>query len=690
MLAALAVVALAVGGLLAYAGTALFDSDGFADRTAAALREPAVRDVVADRLGAAVIAAEPDLVALRPIVDSASRAVVGTAAFRSLVRRAARDLHRSAFTHDADDVTLRVGDAGLLLTTAVRRLRPDAARRIPIGMRATIVRIHGGVDGALLGLAERAEGARRAKWAAFVAAALLALLALGLARPPRAGILRLGLVLAATGTLVAVTAWALPQALPADLPEAQGDAVQAALRVWLDPIVNLGIGAAVAGLLIAIAAASVVRPVPVVHLIRRGWAAITAPPRSSAEHGARIAAALVVGVAMVLWPRTVLTATIVVVGLGIGLAAFAELLALVGGEPDPAPRGRRRRRRGLPRTARVLTTASLLTAGLVAAAAIASGNETEIPTTGRCNGHASLCDRHVDEVAFLGTHNAMAAADEPGWLFAAQDTGIAGQLADGVRALMIDTHYGIPTSRGVWTDLTGDTKSRAKIEQELGPSFVTAAEQARTRIGGRPNGPRETFLCHAFCEVGATRAVAALRDVHRFLVSHPEEVLILSFEDDTSAEDTEALIRASGLIGDVYRGRAQPPWPTLREMIDRDERVIVLVENHAGRQPWMHHQQVVTQETPYRFRTPAELAAPASCEPNRGGTVGSLLLVNHWIDTTPAPRITIARQVNAHRFLTDRLARCRTRRGIPTNILAVDFYRQGDAAGAVDALNGVR
>jgi len=92
----------------------------------------------------------------------------------------------------------------------------------------------------------------------------------------------------------------------------------------------------------------------------------------------------------------------------------------------------------------------------------------------------------------------------------------------------------------------------------------------------------------------------------------------------------------------------------------------------------MHPQSDVAQETPFHFPTQAALEAD-ECRPNRGGTNGSLLLVNHWVDTSPAPRPTIAREVNQAAVLETRLARCRTRnRPFPT-ILAIDFYRQGDA-----------
>lgn len=219
---------------------------------------------------------------------------------------------------------------------------------------------------------------------------------------------------------------------------------------------------------------------------------------------------------------------------------------------------------------------------------------------------------------------------------------------------------------------------------------MRTAERLRERIGGHGDAPREVFLCHAFCEVGATKAVDALAGVHRFLVTHPEEVLVLSIEDDTEAADTAAIIERSGLVEEVFRGPARHPWPTLRELIDRNERVVVLTETREGAVPWIHRQPAVVQETPYRFLSAAELAAPASCAPNRGDTEGSLLLVNHWVDTTPAPRRTIARVVNARGFLDARLSQCRRERGLLSSILAVDFYREGDVFDVVAAANRAR
>src|SRR6187401_1117320 len=58
-----------------------------------------------------------------------------------------------------------------------------------------------------------------------------------------------------------------------------------------------------------------------------------------------------------------------------------------------------------------------------------------------CNMHVELCDRPLDEVVFAGTHNSMAASSQ-GFLFARQQGGIVAQLASGVRAFLVDFHYG--------------------------------------------------------------------------------------------------------------------------------------------------------------------------------------------------------------------------------------------------------
>lgn len=668
-LAGLAAFALATGVLALYASQTLFSADGFAARVDATLQADAVRAEVARRMSDAAIAARPDLVAVRPLVRSAADGLVRTEAFRSLVRGAARDVHRSAFDTQAGTVTLTVRDAGVLLVEALRHLRPDLAERLPDDLAVRL----GAASGAALELAELAQRVRILAVIALVVGVLLALAALWLSPSRRVGATRLGMCVVVAGGVLLVTASVVP-------PLAGGSAAgRAALAVWLDPLRVWAAAVCGAGLVVTFATSSAARPVTVLPVLRRAARAAREPRWRTP----RDVAAIALGGALIAWPLAVVRIAAVSAGLVLVVAGVGELLALAGPPPERpvrASRGPWLRRAGIAGALLVL---------LAGGAALAAGEYAAPRLTGRCNGHAALCDRALNDVAFLGTHNSMAADNEPGWLFAAQDAGIGPQLDEGVHALLIDTHYGFATPRGVATDLADESESRQKVVAEVGERFVDTAERLRTRIGYEGGGTREIFLCHTFCEVGATRALEALEGVHRFLVAHPEEVLILSIQDDTTAADTAKLIRDSGLIREVYRGAAEAPWPTLRELIDRDERVLVLVENHPGAEPWLHPQFDVSQETPFHFNTAQDLGAPDSCRVNRGGTKGSLLLVNHWVDTSPAPRASIAREVNARAFLDERLNRCRKERGLLPTIVAVDFYRQGDTFGAVDRLNGL-
>ena len=63
-----------------------------------------------------------------------------------------------------------------------------------------------------------------------------------------------------------------------------------------------------------------------------------------------------------------------------------------------------------------------------------------------CNRDNSLCDLRLDQVTFPGVHHAFASPDYPGYLFAQQTGTITDQLNAGVRAVNIDTHYGVPSA----------------------------------------------------------------------------------------------------------------------------------------------------------------------------------------------------------------------------------------------------
>ena len=283
-----------------------------------------------------------------------------------------------------------------------------------------------------------------------------------------------------------------------------------------------------------------------------------------------------------------------------------------------------------------------------------------------CNGSEQLCDRAIDEVAFAATHNSMSATDQPGWRFTQQEKGIGPQLDAGIRGLLIDMYYGSETRRGVQNVPLNKVTDRA-----------------------RPVGiGRDIYLCHTVCAFGATRATDALDTVRDFLASHPREVILISIEDHIRPRDVARVFEDSGLDRYVWHGRLGPRrFPTLREMIDKDERVVVMAENRSGGVPWLRDQFDLVQETPYRFGTPAEVAAESSCRPNRGNAGNPLFLLNNWVDTSPLPRASNAAAVNSRPALLRRARTCQRVRNRLPNLIAVDFYEQGDVLGVVGELN---
>jgi hypothetical protein len=308
--------------------------------------------------------------------------------------------------------------------------------------------------------------------------------------------------------------------------------------------------------------------------------------------------------------------------------------------------------------------------------------EPEAPVA--CNGSTALCDRTLDQVVFPTSHNSMGGADVPGWMFPSQSAGIERQLADGIRGFLIDAHYGFPVGDKVKTDLEDEKAAMAKYEAALGKEGMAAVLRIRDRLAGEKLGERDVYMCHGFCELGALKLVPALRQMRDFLVANPGEVLIIVIQDESvTPQDVERCFQESGLIDFVYRGPASPPWPTLRHMVETDQRVLVMAENATAGVDWYHPAFEVLQETPYTFHDPAEF----SNKPNRGGTGGSLYLLNHWIESTPMPKPSNAAIVNAREPLLDRIRSFRRERGHYPNLVAVDFCGVGDLVSVVREIN---
>src|SRR5213075_1445014 len=102
----------------------------------------------------------------------------------------------------------------------------------------------------------------------------------------------------------------------------------------------------------------------------------------------------------------------------------------------------------------------------------------------------------------------------PGWLFPHQNHAFPGQLEDGVRALLIDVHYGVPAEEHVITDFSreGGT-SIDKIKGPLGPEATEAAVRIRNRFLGHETGKSALYFCHGFASIQSRLPSSAGRTV---------------------------------------------------------------------------------------------------------------------------------------------------------------------------------
>jgi hypothetical protein len=174
-------------------------------------------------------------------------------------------------------------------------------------------------------------------------------------------------------------------------------------------------------------------------------------------------------------------------------------------------------------------------------------------------------------------------------------------------------------------------------------------------------------------------------------------VLTIINEDYITPQDFAAAMKQSGLIDYAYSGAPGPKWPTLRRMIRSHGQVVVLAEHNAGTSyPWYHGAyNGIVQETPYTFNDPSQLTDPAnwpaSCVANRGGTTGSLFLMNHWSPPTPPEQTDVANNeaVNAQSVIVGRARECAAERGAMPTIIATDQSLIGGLFAAVDELNGI-
>jgi hypothetical protein len=663
-------------------------SDPFSRRIAATLSDPRVAGFVAARITDAIVAQRPNLVSVRSVLQPAVAGVVSSQAFRAVVRTSARTAHRSLFESAGRNLVLSLPDVSVLVRGTLENVNPQLAAKIPASIETQLASPEAERRFTLFINTWTLIG--RVLWVAW------ALLFFGLAAvvasvwvaPERqTALVRAGGALFGVGLLLiaVLPAGRIVAAAVTPDPELRG-VLHGLWAAFFGVLKLVAVIAGTVGVVLAAAGSTMLEAMDPFNRARAFFGWLTAPLRPRARVG-RAILFLAAGAYAAINPAGAATGVIAVVGLFLIYLGLREVFRLVIATA-PGAEGRTVRTEARAWRAVAVVAAMLVvvlggTALFVLRAPAAPPEVSGVVT--ECNGSALLCNRRLNQIVFAGSHNAMSNAEVPGWLFPHQNRAIPGQLEDGIRALLIDVHYGLPAGEYVLTDFDREGSSKDKIQGALGPEATAAALRIRERFLGQVSGSSGIYFCHGFCELGAYPVGPTFDGIREFMLSNPGEVVVMVIEDYIPPQDIAKLFQDAGLMDLIYMGSLTRPVPTLRDLIDAGQRLVVFIETGKPGVPWLRPAWESMQETPYTFHKPADF----SCRPNRGSATAPFFQINHWIETTPAPRPSNAEIVNAYDFLLRRARACRDERNRLPNIVAVDFYSVGDLFRVVRALNGV-
>lgn len=688
-------------GLIAgFVNREVLDGPRFASHVDTVRQDEAVAAELGQTIADQIIDINPDLVALRPLVNELSVQVIGSDLLSSPAQYAAQGAHSALL--NGDPVALRIADAGAVVAASLGALTDGEA----VGWSQASVTLASVGDQTLAApFLELVRWVGLLAWLLPVAAGLCAVLAVVIARDRWAMVATLGR--AAMWTAGVLAALLAAGGIGIHLLAPSGLAGAVAKASWLTVTQPVWWGV---GILAACSAATVLvctshALVSLQEALRQAVNSVLHPRTRRAKIASALAAVML-GIAAMIDPLAVLEPLIMLAGFALIVTGLAHLSRLVQTSTfaqraaarhaaKVAAREPKRSSRDSPDRASWIEVAAFGAVVLVIVGGVAylgqpgsavAAPEPEVGEGLVCNGHADLCDRGYDDVASLATHNAMAHAGDHSWFIPEQSDSIPVQLGQGVRGLLIDVWPGIPYENVVRTAPGSHDEAVAVATAELGKHAVDAALRIADTAAGDTEGTEARYLCHGLCEIGATPFIDTLADIRSWLMANPDEVVTVIIEDHVEPELIAQDIESSGLSPFLYTPVRGGSWPTLGDMIRAGERLVIMLERGEGGAdaPWLANAFDFVQDTPYTFPTVESL----SCEPNRGDPDAPLFMVNHWLSGFDS-LVTDAQLINAREVLLPRVEQCRSERGQIPNLVAVNFSAIGDGQAVVDHVNGL-
>jgi hypothetical protein len=691
-LALLGAVLMVLGAFGWWLSTRVLEAEGFADVVAKSSQRIEVRDYVADQATLRLARTSNFVSAARPVVSDAIAAAIATPPVEDAIRDFAQRAHDQVFqARGARRVDVNSQEAAITIRRALETINPRLAKKLPANVLDATTSISQSDTVDLL--------FRTSTWVedlylpTFLIGVGILILAMVYARERVRAIRTVGVTLAVAGGLLLGLGFATPAfATVAGTSEPlRGDAVAAFIAVLVGRLVGAGQAFFVFGLALALAPGHDGGDLQDRVARVRAW---FAEKRTSARW--RFAGGvllMVLALATLTVPGAVFHGVLVVaalLGIYVGIVICLRASGLLVTDHS-IPRLHKREVFG---AFAAVVAASLVT--VFVAVDIVANNTTQPranPSNQGCNGYIELCPEPLNQIVWPASHNAMASAAYD-FIGAEQTETIPEQLNAGVRFLMIDAYYGYDDNGLVRTNLAGGV-NRDQLRADRGDEAVHELDRmgALTGVADTSGKKQDVYFCHDFCELGAIPSKQVFHDIDSFLSRNLTDVLVMDVEDYVQPKDLKRALIAGGLWDRVWTpSPTQFGWPTLEQMVtpkhandtENPRRLIVTSEKHAGEAPWLIGTYDVAGETTYDVPTST---AKFDCNPKRGGTDKSFLIVNHWLKSNGPPDPGVAATTNSSKVLTQRMQQCIAKRQQLPNALAVNFTSQGDLFETVDLYN---
>ncbi len=647
---------------IAYLDRNVFQAKGFADNAAATLQDDAVRARLASDVTGRIVARDPRLVSLAPILDGTVDSLLKTRRAAGLVRGAAIQTHNTLFSTTEGSVFIDLANVGVVAIEFLRLRDPALAEKLE-RPRAIVLSI---ADRTIA--VELADLAQSVAFLAFVLP-LLALVLLGagllLAALRRRAALNIGLAIFTTGAVSFVLYLVARAVILAGERGDQRDVVSGVLDAFLGGFPLWCLAVSLTGAIVAGSAASVVGELdpardPGTPLAADHDAGALDLARRARRRGARRHRAA--------RDRRSDRRADARGGRLRRLARVRRCRHAAAPPRRPRARGRRSCRRcgrcGAGRSPWILGDARARRADGGRAHARrrtgAPGRRPRSPPAPGCNGSDELCARRFDQVTL---------ADEPqrdgdgaGRCSSTRTTGISleRQLDLGIRGLQIDAYLGQRNDQGVVrTDLA--PKAVEAAEAKIGPEGWPrpSASPARWR-SARWRAPSSSTSATSSASSARVEGVDTLRQIRDWMDRNPREVLI-----DRRRGRGADRGHQGGVRGQRPRRLCERLPAALRRAVPdarADDRLAASGCSSWPRSTATRRAGTTVPTRSWRRRRSRSRRSRSCAATARAGRTAvrsdaPLFLVNHWVESYP-PDPRDADVVNQLPFLVDRARRC--------------------------------